>query len=57
VLDFVEKEKLYDLGYGLIDVTLLMCTSITPGATLMTADHRLAALADRIEVLHRTAIH
>ena len=57
VLDFVEKEKLYGLGCGLIDVTLLMSTLITPGATLMTADRRLSALAERFKVLHRTALH
>jgi predicted nucleic acid-binding protein len=57
VMDFVEKEKLYGLGCGLIDVTLLMSTLITPGATLMTADNRLAALADRFKVLHRAALH
>ena len=54
---FVEKEKLYGLSCGLIDVTLLMSTLITPGATLMTADRRLSALAERFKVLHRTALH
>jgi hypothetical protein len=57
VLGFVEKEKLYGLGCSLVDATLLMCTLITLGATLMTADNRLAALADRFKILHRTALH
>jgi predicted nucleic acid-binding protein len=57
VLDFVEMERLYGLGCGLIDVTLLMSTLITPGATLMTVDNRLAALAKRFKVLHKNALH
>ena len=57
VLGFVEKDKLYGLGCGLVDVTLLMCTLITPGATLMTADNRLAALAERFTILYRPSLH
>lgn len=57
VLEFVESEKLYGLGCGLIDVTLLMSTLITPGAKLMTSDNRLAALAERFKVLHKIALH
>lgn len=57
VLDFVEQERLYGLGCGLIDVTLLMSALITPGATLMTADSRLAALAQRFKILHKIAVH
>lgn len=57
VLQFVERERLYGLGCGLIDVTLLMSTLITPGATLMTLDNRLAALADRFKVLRKLPLH
>lgn len=57
VLQFVERERLYGLGCGLIDVTLLMSTLITPGASLMTLDNRLAALAERFKVLHKIPLH
>lgn len=57
VLAFVESEKLYRLGCGLIDVTLLMSTLITPGAKLMTSGNRLAALAERFKVLHKHPLH
>lgn len=34
VLDFIEREKSYGLGCGLVDLTLLASTLITPGAKL-----------------------
>ena len=47
VMAFVEREQLYGLGCGLVDMTLLASTRITPGARLWTLDRRLAALAQR----------
>jgi hypothetical protein len=45
---FVEREKLFGLGCGLVDLTLLASTLITPGALLWTLDKRLAGLATRL---------
>ena len=53
VQDFVEREQLYGLGCGLVDVALLASTVITPGAKLWTLDKRLAELAQRFDVAYR----
>lgn len=50
VVDFIEREALYGLGCGLVDLSLLASTLITPGARLWTLDRRLAALAARFGV-------
>ena len=55
--DLIERESLYGMGCGLVDVTLLASTLITPGATLWTLDKRLADLAERFGVAHRVAVH
>lgn len=52
VLDFIEREQLYGLGCGLVDLTLLASTLITPGARLWTLDKRLETLARRFEVAY-----
>jgi predicted nucleic acid-binding protein len=57
VMDFIEREKLYGLGCGLVDVVLLASTLMTPGAELWTLDKRLAALSERFGVVHRPAVH
>lgn len=57
VLAFVEREQLFGLGCGLVDVTLLASTLMTPGTELWTLDKRLAALAERFGVMHRPALH
>ena len=57
VLAFIEREKLYGLGCGLVDMTLLASTLITPGAELWTLDKRLADLAERFEIAHRPMLH
>jgi predicted nucleic acid-binding protein len=56
VMNFIEREALYGLGCGLVDMVLLASTLITPGATLWTLDKRLAALAVRFAVAHVTAL-
>ncbi|MBP7647538.1 MAG: VapC toxin family PIN domain ribonuclease [Comamonas sp.] len=57
VMDFIEREKLYGLGCGWVDLVLLASTLITPNAELWTLDKRLAALCDRFGVMHRPALH
>lgn len=52
-MDLIEREELYGLGCGLIDLMLLASTLISPVAELWTLDKRLAALADRFGVLHQ----
>lgn len=57
VMDFIEREALYGLGCGLVDMALLASTLITPDAELWTLDKRLAALAERFGVRHRPDPH
>ncbi len=57
VIVFVEREQLYGLGCGLVDLGLLASTLITPGARLWTLDRRLASLAERFCVAHPAAVH
>ncbi len=57
VMAFIEQEKLYGLGCGLVDITLLASTLITPGAELWTLDKRLADLAERLGVAHSPSLH
>lgn len=57
VMDFIEREKLYGLGCGLVDMSLLASTLITPGASLWTLDKRLAALAERFAVAYLPSLH
>ncbi|MCW7541532.1 type II toxin-antitoxin system VapC family toxin [Aquabacterium sp. A7-Y] len=57
VLAFIEREQLYGLGCGPVDLTLLASTLITPGVELWTSDKRLGGLAERFGVMHRPALH
>jgi predicted nucleic acid-binding protein len=57
VMEFVEIEKLYGLGCGLVDLALLASTLISPGTKLWTLDKRLAELAERFGVAYRTTLH
>ena len=52
VLSFIEREKLYGLGCGLVDMVLLASTLITPGAELWTLDKRLTKLSEQFGVMH-----
>ena len=54
---FVERERLFGLGCGLVDMLLLASTMMTPGAELWTLDKRLCALAERYGVMHRPTLH
>lgn len=53
LLGLIEREQLYGLGCGVVDVMLLASTRLTAGARLWTLDKRLAALAQRFGVSHR----
>lgn len=57
VLDFIEREKLYGLGCGIVDLTLLAAALMTPGLRLWTLDRRLSALAQRFGVAFEPAVH
>ncbi len=48
VLDFIEREKLYGLGCGLVDITLLASALLK----LWTLDKRLLRLATRLRAAH-----
>ncbi|WP_026068173.1 type II toxin-antitoxin system VapC family toxin [Pusillimonas noertemannii] len=56
-LDFIESEKLYGLGCGLVDMLLLASTIITPQTELWTLDKHLSGLAERFGVMHRPTAH
>ena len=57
VIVLVERERLFGLGCGLVDLSLLASALMTPGATLWTLDLRLAAMAERFGIAHRAALH
>jgi predicted nucleic acid-binding protein len=57
VMQFIEREKLYGLGCGLVDLVLLASVRMTPGTRLWTLDKRLADLADRFGVAHWPTLH
>ncbi|WP_110648992.1 type II toxin-antitoxin system VapC family toxin [Salinicola peritrichatus] len=57
VVDFIERESLYGLGCGLVDMCLLASTLITPGAQLWTLDKRLADMAGRFGVAYQMPVH
>jgi predicted nucleic acid-binding protein len=57
VIDFIERERLFGLGCGWVDMLLLASTLMTPGAQLWTLDKRLGAMAARFGVLYRRALH
>lgn len=56
VMDFIEHEKLFGLGCGVVDMALLASTLLTPGAVLWTLDKRLADLAARFGVAYRATL-
>ena len=57
VLAFIEREKLYGCGCGLVDISLLASTLITPGAKLWTLDKRLSNIARRFSVAYTVSLH
>lgn len=57
VMDFIEREKLFGTGCGLVDVIILASTLMTPGAELWTLDKRLATLAARFGAAYNPTLH
>ncbi len=53
----IEREALFGLGCGFVDLSLLASTLITPGAALWTLDKRLASLASRFGVCFAPPVH
>jgi predicted nucleic acid-binding protein len=51
VRGFVEREKLYGLGCGVVDLALLASTILTTGSRLWSLDRRLVELAQRLTLL------
>lgn len=56
-MDFIERERLYGLGCGFVDMLLLASTMMTPGTEIWTMDKRLHALAERFSVAHLPIAH
>ena len=50
VSEFIETHRLFGLGCGLVDISLLASTLLTPAPRLWTLDKRLAELAKRFKV-------
>ena len=57
VRELIEREQLFGLGCGLVDLTLLASTMLTTGARLWTLDQRLRRLAERFQVAYLPARH
>ena len=47
-MSLIEREQLFGLGIGYIDLHLLAATRLTPGAGLWTLDKRQAEIATRL---------
>lgn len=56
VRGFIEREKLYGLGCGVVDLALLASTLLTPGSRLWSLDRRLLELAQRFDVAFQPAL-
>jgi hypothetical protein len=46
----MERERLYGLGIGYVDLHLLAATRLTPDAALWTTDRRLHEIAERLGI-------
>lgn len=57
VMIFIELEKLYGLGCGLVDMSLLASTLLTPDTQIWTLDKRLLQLATRFRVAYVSYVH
>jgi len=57
VLAFVEREQLFGLGCGWVNVHLLTATCLTPNCQLWTLDQQLDALAQRFGRAFRSLTH
>jgi predicted nucleic acid-binding protein len=50
VMAFIEREALFGLGCGFVDIAVLASTCLTPDTRLWTLDKKLAQLAKRFDV-------
>ena len=57
VMAFIDREKLYGLGCGFVDIALIASACITPDTTLWTLDKKLIDLAKRFDVQFVPALH
>ena len=57
VRDLIEREQLFGLGCGLVDLALLTSALLTPGARLWTQDKRLVQLAQRFGIAYQPVQH
>jgi predicted nucleic acid-binding protein len=55
VRELIERERLYGLGCGLVDLALLASTLLTSGSRLWSQDKRLAQLAQQFGVAFQPA--
>jgi len=53
IMRFIETNKLYGLGCGLIDMHLLASTVITPDTSLWSYDKCLNKLADKLNIIYQ----
>ena len=56
-IDFVEKNKFYELGCGAVDISLLASTLISKNAVIWTFDKNLEALASQLKVAFKEKLH
>lgn len=57
VMAFIEREALYGMGCGFVEISLLASILITPGAKIWTLDTRLAKVADRFGANYLPPLH
>ncbi|MFC5463061.1 type II toxin-antitoxin system VapC family toxin [Massilia niabensis] len=57
VRELIEREQLYGLGCGLVDLALLASALLTPGSQLWTQDRRLLQLAQRFGIAYQPTRH
>ena len=57
VRELIEREQLFGLGCGLVDLALLASALLTPGCQLWTQDKRPAQLAQRFGLSYQPARH
>jgi predicted nucleic acid-binding protein len=55
LMEFIERRQFHGRGCGLVDLTLLASTLVTPDTELWTLDKRLSALAEECGVLYQAA--
>jgi predicted nucleic acid-binding protein len=57
VMAFIEREKLYGLGCGFVDVALLASSCVTPNAMLWTLDKKLGELGRKFGIEFSPPLH